>query len=177
MTRADFLLGLDLMVECFEIAGVRDSSFERAFELLNKTNQFNTTGQRWTRDELARAMADDLHLLAFSVRDVHVEYGLVGLLLHDEATIRQFVMSCRVFGLDVEAAVLTSLVASLREHDPARPIDAALVHTKSNMPCRAVYANAGFVEHAERWTLPPDQAPAAIPAHVQLTRRTAFAPA
>ena len=177
MTRADFLLGLDLMVECFEIAGVRDSSFERAFELLNKTNQFNTTGQRWTRDELARAMADDLHLLAFSVRDVHVEYGLVGLLLHDEATIRQFVMSCRVFGLDVEAAVLTSLVASLREHDPARPIDAALVHTKSNMPCRAVYANAGFVEHAERWTLPPDQAPAAIPVHVQLIRRTALAPA
>ena len=80
-------------------------------------------------------------------------------------------------GLDVEAAVLASLVASLRERDPARPIEAALVHTKSNMPCRTVYANAGFVEHAERWTLPPDQAPAAIPAHVQLTRRTALAPA
>ena len=170
MTRSDFLLGLDLTVECFEIASVRDASFERAFELLNKTNQFNTTGQRWTREELARAMSAGLRLLAFSVRDVHVEYGLVGLILHDASSIRQFVMSCRVFGLDVEAAVLSSLVARLREHAPARPISAALIHTKSNMPCRAVYETAGFVADGDHWTLPADQAPA-IPAHVHLTRR------
>lgn len=171
MTRADFLLGLDLTVTCFDIAGLRDPRFERAFELLNKTNQFNTTGQRWSRDELARAIGQGLRLTAFEVRDVHVEYGLVGLLLHDDATIRQFVMSCRVFGLDVEGAVLSALVASLRHDDPGRPISAALVHTKSNMPCRPVYANAGFIEDGERWNLPADQATPAIPDHVQLTRR------
>ena len=170
MTRADFLLGLDLTVECFDVASVRDPSFERAFELLNKTNQFNTTGQRWTRDELGRAIADGLRLLAFAVRDVHVEYGLVGLILHDASSIRQFVMSCRVFGLDVEAAVLSSLVAELRAQDPARPLSATLTHTKSNMPCRAVYETAGFVGDGDRWTLAADQSPS-IPAHVRLTRR------
>ena len=46
--------------------------------------------------------------LTRSVRDVHVAYGLVGLLLHDEATVRQLVVTYRVFGLEVEGMQIIS---------------------------------------------------------------------
>ncbi len=172
MTRADFLGSLQLQVETFAIASVRDPSFERAIELLNKTNQFNTTGRRWTRDELARAMALDLRLLAFNVRDVHVEYGLVGLVLHERARIEQVVMSCRVFGLEVEAAVIAQLVATLRGPASRRTIKAVLTPTAANAPCRTLYADAGFVARGEIWVLPPGRSPA-IPAHVDMRTRQA----
>ncbi len=172
MTRSDFLGSLRLQVETFAIDTARDPAFERAVELLNKTNQFNTSGRRWSRDELARAMAAGLHLLAFSVRDVHVEYGLVGLVLHERSRIEQVVMSCRVFGLEVEAAVIAQLVAALRGGGNRKTIKGVLIPTAANAPCRTLYADAGFVAQGEIWVLPPNRSPA-MPAHVEMQTRRA----
>ena len=51
LTRDDFLASLDLRVEIFPIRSADDPRFGRAFELINKTNQFNTTGKRWSDRE------------------------------------------------------------------------------------------------------------------------------
>jgi FkbH-like protein len=44
----EFLRSLDLRVELNRIDRAEGPQFQRALELVNKTNQFNTTGRRWT---------------------------------------------------------------------------------------------------------------------------------
>src|SRR6185312_8859009 len=137
-------------VECFWIRGPGHPRFDRAFELLNKTNQFNTTGRRWTRGEITAFFDSDGAMLCFEVRDAFTAYGLVGVVLVTGATIEQWVMSCRVLGYDVEGAVMAELVRQLR---PAcdGPLRGKLIHTDDNFPCRNLFAAHGFVDRAGGW--------------------------
>ena len=52
-------------------------------------------------------------------------------------------MSCRVLGMEIETAVLHAIVEGTRERQPGG-INARIVQTASNMPCRALYSKAGF---------------------------------
>jgi FkbH-like protein len=56
MSYADFLAELELRVELGQIASTADPHFARALELINKTNQFNTTGERWTEDDARHSL-------------------------------------------------------------------------------------------------------------------------
>src|SRR5438046_10604167 len=79
-------------------------------ELINKTNQFNTTGKRWTQQECQAAFARGTCFYAFKVLDRFTEYGVVGVVITNGSILEQFVMSCRVVGMDVEIAVLGDLL-------------------------------------------------------------------
>ena len=155
MTRADFLatLGLGLMI--FDVAD-RDANFARAFELLNKTNQFNTTGRRWREDEIAGRMADGLRLIAFRVGDRFTSYGLVGVLLVEAETLVQFVMSCRVIGLGIEQAAVKIVAAHLGRAGVAT-LTAAFSQTPDNFPCRDLFASIGFDRTDAGWIIDIDQ--------------------
>ena len=50
MSRDEFLSTLQVKVDTVEVASLEHASFPRVFELINKTNQFNTTGKRWSRE-------------------------------------------------------------------------------------------------------------------------------
>ena len=58
MDRDTFLRQLDLSMTLDYLTSVEAPAFARALELLNKTNQFNTSGQRWTREEAAFCFGD-----------------------------------------------------------------------------------------------------------------------
>ena len=123
--------------------------FKRSFELLNKTNQFNTTGVRWLPDEIDGFFRDGGRLFAFEVSDKFADYGLVGVVMVEPArdclTLRQFVMSCRVFGLGVDLDAIAALIAYGKSlPDPARSVGATVTDTDKNMPCRDVFEKAGF---------------------------------
>ena len=160
MTYADFLAELDLQVEFEAIVSTGDARFARALELINKTNQFNTTGERWTESGAADFFDNGGRWWAFRVQDRYTAYGLVGLLLLQGEQIEQFVMSCRVFGLQVERAVLTAL----RKLEP-RIAYARLVETSKNGPCREVYAQAGWTRNGDIWAAGPVQP---LPNHVAM---------
>ena len=160
MTYADFLAELDLQVELEAIVSTSDARFGRALELINKTNQFNTTGERWTESGAADFFDNGGRWWAFRVQDRYTAYGLVGLLLLQGEQIEQFVMSCRVFGLQVERAVLTAL----RKLEP-RIAYARLVETSKNGPCREVYAQAGWTRNGDIWAAGPVQP---LPNHVAM---------
>jgi FkbH-like protein len=165
MTRQQFLRSLSVSVEMIDIDSADHPSFNRALELLNKTNQFNTTGKRWTRGEFTRAMREGYDFHAFSVKDVYVSYGLVGLILISHDRIEQFVMSCRVFGLEIENAVLAHLVNRLRKNDN-KQITGRLLSTSSNMPCRKLFPDNGFVTVGDIWVLEASRDVAA-PGHIE----------
>ena len=59
------------------------------------------------------------------------------------AEIKQYVMSCRVLGMDIENAVLHAVCENLRANG-AEDVLANVMETPSNMPCRLLYRSVGF---------------------------------
>jgi len=148
MSRAEFLTSLKLKVGHHKIKNTSGKEYERAFELLNKTNQFNTTGSRWTPEEILRFFAEGGSFHAFTVQDRLTSYGLVGLLLVQGNRIRQFVMSCRMVGLDVEQQMLHAVISAI----DAPEITAEYVKTEKNHLCTELYPKSGFDLREGVWT-------------------------
>ncbi len=160
MSRREFLASLAIQVGMLEIRSADHPSFARAFELINKTNQFNTTGQRWTRTECAAAFSRGATFHAFEVEDRFTVYGLVGVAVTNAGCIEQFVMSCRVLGLDVEVAAVNEVALRLARDGVSR-VTARLVETDANQPCRDLFEKCGFEKAAGEWVKLPDEATAA----------------
>lgn len=153
MSRDDFLATLGIKIEITELTSLEDASFSRAFELINKTNQFNTTGKRWSREECGEYLKDGKSLVAFKVKDRFSDYGVVGCAMVAADVIEQFVMSCRVIGLDIENAVISQIVERMKGRG-ARQVSAYLVETKDNFPCRDLYKKLGFRQAGDIWVMP-----------------------
>ena len=166
MSRADFLASLNVRMNIFQLHTLTDPRFPRVLELINKTNQFNTTGKRWSREECQVALTAGREFYAFEVADTYTEYGLVGVLVVDDACIRQFVMSCRVMGLGVEVAAVAKIGQILRQRGKAT-LTAIIADTERNLPCRDVYQRCGFTQGEDAWHFPLHDAPA-IPPHIVL---------
>jgi len=168
MSRAEFLMTLESKLTITELRSTEDHSFMRAFELVNKTNQFNTTGERWALDRYANHLAQGGRIFAFSVKDRFVDYGTVGVVFALGSQILQFVMSCRVLGMDIELAVIKWIVELLRKEFRQELIQASVRQTESNTPCRDCFTRAGFRQAAvDRFALAGTDA-VASPAHVEL---------
>lgn len=168
LSRGEFLATLDLKIDLRRIADTSDKSFPRALELINKSNQFNTTGRRWTHEECERFLAEGGSFYAFEVSDRFTRYGLVGVAIVHVQEIRQFVMSCRVVGLDVELAVISEIAGEL--HEGGMPlVTARITETEANAPCRDLFARSGFTQNSQgSWSKSLTE-PTPLPAHVKLT--------
>lgn len=129
-----------------------DRHLARIVELVHRTTQLNTTGEQPSRAELA---AGTLYTLA--ARDRFADYGLVGAVFADGATIRQVVLSCRVIGLGLEHLLVRAAAADLARTTGAAAIAGRLIATPRNLPARQLFAACGFAPDpadATRWTLP-----------------------
>lgn len=88
----------------FEFGAKEDA---RAFELVNKTNQFNLNGTRYTESDWQSELASpDAHLMVTSYEDKFGHLGkiavIVGELRDSSLAIRTWVMSCRAFSRRIE---------------------------------------------------------------------------
>lgn len=169
LSREDFLASLSLAITLRPLDGIEHPGFPRALELINKTNQFNTNGKRWTQAECAKAFASGTRFYVFEVKDRFTAYGIVGVVILKDAHIMQFVMSCRVAGMDVEIAVIAEILRLLSK-DKAKSVDADLVDTELNMLCRDFYRRCGFetVDGVWQRSLSPMLE---IPSHVEMTSK------
>ena len=169
LSREEFLASLQVRVTLFAVDDIKHPRFPRTLELINKTNQFNTTGKRWTQEECAQAFASgDVRFYAFDVTDVYTSYGLVGVLIVDREGIRQFVMSCRVVGLQAEIAAIAAIAEILRARG-LKTMACAMVETEKNLPCRDLYARCGFqAGESGRWVRDLAE-PLSVPAHISLS--------
>jgi FkbH-like protein len=164
MSRGDFLASLSLQLAVTEI-NAKHERFPRALELINKTNQFNTTGKRWTEQELVAALAKGTRLLVFSVKDSFTAYGVVGVVIVKGNRIEQFVMSCRVAGMDVEIGAVAQVLKQMK----GERCSAVLIDTELNLLCRDLYPRCGFQKAGEDWER--DLQPRLeMPEHIQLVK-------
>jgi len=145
MDRNDYLHSLDLRIHVTEIRSPSDPSFSRALELLNKTNQFNTTGKRWTEGELQSVLLHSNSVIyAASAEDRLSYHGIISVAVVEEATISQLVMSCRVFSLGIETAFLHVILQSMSDKNHLK-ITAIAVNTERNASSRDLYPKHKFI--------------------------------
>ena len=109
----------------------------RALELVNKTNQFNINGIRFTAsDWQRRSSAPGAFALVFSYRDKFGPLGKIavmqGRLESGKATIETWVMSCRAFARRIEYQCLKIVFESYGVREMVIPF----VPTPKNEPAR-----------------------------------------
>ena len=144
VSRDEFLANLGCTVTVGVIESTEHVQFARSLELLNKTNQFNTTGKRHGFQEVAAFFAEGGRFYVFDVEDKFTRYGLVGVIRFKDACFLQFAMSCRVLGLDVESSVVAYVVLAEAEARGTRDFEAVIERTEANMVSRGVYEASGF---------------------------------
>lgn len=122
-------------------------------ELANKTTQFNTTGLKWTVPGLTEFLHNNGVVFAFSVRDKFSDYGLVGAVFvadrGADSFVAQYVMSCRVLGMDVEVDAFERILQSVWQRNGGRAIGGQVTPTEVNTPCRDIFLRSGFQPTAQ----------------------------
>lgn len=119
---------------------------DRLTELVQRTNQFNTTTVRYTKNELATLMSSAEHgVYTAEVVDKFGSFGTVAIIILSRKTgeimIDSFVMSCRAMGFGLEQAFLRLV---LDEEKHATRAIGKFVPTDRNQPSARVFADNGF---------------------------------
>lgn len=141
---------LDMVARIEEL---NDGNFERALQLLNKTNQMNLRTRRMTREEF-RSWIQEKSRIVWTVRvsDRFGDSGLVGLISleiqGDRGDVRDFVLSCRVMGRKIEEALFFYLAEYGQIHG-LRRICAQYLPTSKNIPCLRFLKTVGFQEDTD----------------------------
>jgi FkbH-like protein len=101
----DYLISLEMVADVGEID---EGDLQRVVQLLSKTNQFNLTTRRHTREDVLGLLARPRAIgMTVRVRDKFGDHGLIGVLIgvptdNDALKVDTFLMSCRVIGRTVE---------------------------------------------------------------------------
>ena len=146
--KEEFLTSLKLELICSEDD---ETSIARLAQLTEKTNQFNTNKRPISEDEMRSYIQNSLHHV-FHARllDAFGDYGIVVFALvedrGDEWHIDQMLVSCRVFGRNVEEAFL-AFIADRAKAAGAKKLTIAFTETPKNMPAKA-FVNSYFNENA-----------------------------
>ena len=161
----DFLRGLNMSAVYGPFTAVDHA---RVVQLINKTNQFNTTTRRYASDEVSQIMDDPNSLtLQFRLVDRLGDNGLVSTMIlrpapddDDALEIENWIMSCRVFGRELEFEAMNVAVEAAKERG-VRAFVADYIPTAKNGVISKLYPGLGFTEvdraapasGATRWRL------------------------
>ncbi len=120
----------------------------RISQLTLKTNQFNMTTKRYQTSDIQKMLkSGDYAVVSCSVRDRLGDSGISGVciakLQEHEAVIDTFLLSCRVLGLGIEYAFLSTVVESLREKGIGT-IYGIYMKTSKNTANESFFREAGF---------------------------------
>jgi FkbH-like protein len=102
----DFLAALKLVCRVEEVVDRDSAAGQRAFQLINKTNQWNINGRRIEDAEFRSG-----RLFVADVRDAGNSYGIVGAALVHGEVVTHLVISCRVIGMGIDDAFVQQLVS------------------------------------------------------------------
>lgn len=124
----------------------RRRDLARIGELVQRTNQFNTTTIRYSPSQLAEYLKSESHAVYVAdVSDRFGELGIVGVVVVKRAeqspVIESFVMSCRAMGLMLERLMLHKVVELEKR---AGTIVGCFVPTDRNTPAAGLFPDAGF---------------------------------
>lgn len=107
----DFLMNCHIKVQ---LSKPTDESIMRCYELLQRTNQLNSSGRRLSLEEVQRIVVSDKYdTYVLNSSDKFGDYGIVGFMIVEKqdggAHITDFVISCRVANKKIEPSVVNHL--------------------------------------------------------------------
>jgi FkbH-like protein len=131
-----------------EIAPYQPADEERIAELVQRTNQLNFSGRKYSRAQLEQIIENsalDKYVLRCS--DRYGAYGAVGFCivqeLERELRVNDFMLSCRVQGKYIEQALFSHL-CQLHNRHAAEVLWVNFRSTERNTPARQVLDALGF---------------------------------
>lgn len=144
---------------------------DRLNELVNRTNQFNTTTRRYTAAEIAGLIGDaERDVFVASLSDRFGSLGIVGAAItrmeEDALHYETIVMSCRAMGFGLESQLVWGPMAA---RPAARRAVGRYIPTPRNGPCADLFSRHGFIESAPgHWVRAIDGPPPALPEWLDL---------
>ena len=148
------------------------ADLKRVTELVNRTNQWNTTGARTTIKEVCGFHdARDYTIYTVNVADRFGEMGMIC-----TAIIRQtsealeipiFVLSCRVFGYGIESMLLDCIKQASYKLFGAVKVNGIFKPTAHNSPAANMFKDNGFQQCNEKWLCRSESFEARAPAWLE----------
>ena len=157
--------GFEEYLRQLEIKAVRvrpERHLERLTQLMNKTNQFNLTTNRYTSGQLAELLSDaDKRVYLYSVSDRFGDCGVTAAAVADcgrtVPVLTDFVMSCRIMGKNIEYALAEDIERDLRERG-YQSLRGLYIPTAKNKPVEGLYESLGYRRiHEEDGLREPEQ--------------------
>jgi FkbH-like protein len=168
---AVMMASLELEIQ-FGRASARDVG--RIVELVQRTNQFNTTSIRYSRQSIEGFLRSDGHAVYVgSLSDKFGSLGLVAVAIvedkGEERIVDTFVMSCRAMGFEMERAMLRGV---LDAQQGATRFIGRFILTDRNTPAANFFSSNGFVQRSETdWILNATQPLPEMPAWFKVRSR------
>ena len=175
----DYLAGLDMALTYGPIGPM---DLARATQLIGKTNQFNTTTRRYTQEQVTAFAEAELGMtVQCRLEDRFGDNGLISvMLLQGDAedphtlTLVNWVMSCRVFGREVELELMNIVAEQARARQVSR-LYAEFIPSPKNTIISSLFESLGFRQESpdtadapQRWLLDIDEYQ---PRSTQIARR------
>jgi len=170
LSHEEFLQTLQLRVSLSVLHDTKDLHMSRALELFNKTNQFNTTGERYTLEQCHQHFVAGRELYVIQAEDQFTQYGLIGAAWVHQNCVNHVVMSCRALGLGIEDSFLAYLANRLARQN-VTVMFGQLQPTDANTPCCQFFSRNNFTllpNNPLLWSRPLT-VPLVPPPHVSLT--------
>ncbi|MBF0359146.1 MAG: HAD-IIIC family phosphatase [Magnetococcales bacterium] len=153
-----FFSSLDIRLH---VANLNKLNMARGSQLIQKTNQFNTTSRRYSSTEMLEITKQGNAVFVIGLEDRFSDFENIGLAVvrwnhpkNGMALIDLFLLSCRVLGRGIETGFLAWLAKEAKNRGMAL-LSGEIVHSKRNTPVRELFNNHGFKLDTEEntWVL------------------------
>lgn len=137
----DFLKSCNIELE---IMNMQEAHFERVYELTQRTNQMNFSGNRYKQDDIRNIYNDEgLDAYVLRCRDRFGEYGIIGfsIIKKSENKLIDLMFSCRIQSKRVEHAFITFC---LKKYLPKGDFYVTYKHTEKNKFSAQVFYDFNF---------------------------------
>ncbi|NMH87731.1 HAD-IIIC family phosphatase [Flavivirga algicola] len=127
-----------------EIESLKKEHFERVYELTQRTNQMNFSGNRYTKDDISEVYNNtDLSAYILRCSDLFGDYGIIGfgIIKKSENRLIDLMFSCRIQSKRVEHAFLTHI---LEHYLKLGDFWVTYNHTEKNKFSAQVFNDFGF---------------------------------
>lgn len=127
-----------------------ETNADRTVQLINKTNQFNTTARRYDMYQLNNFKKNGYHIIVIGYEDKYSTFENIGVIilkpsryLPNVRIIDLYLLSCRLLGRGIEN-IIPRIISQYFINNTISSIQADIIETDRNTPARNIYAESGF---------------------------------
>lgn len=135
-----------------EINYMNDLNIDRIVQLINKSNQFNLTAKRYTKEELLNNTTDKDFVYCVRISDRFGDLGICGVCIIKNDNncyyIDEYLLSCRVLGRTIENEFLKVILNDLYSKN-INTINSEYIKTNKNSQVADFYDKFGFNKYEE----------------------------